>query len=157
MRIPLFIKNHRGSFNHSVYMRLKRQLSLSIFLGKNINRMNSVTETKVQTVGVTNVHPTNPCPRVYSQARRLFHMIVHPDNYSFFVDDTPGDRQVCGRILETLDQWTMRVALLDLRLLYRQTAKVGEEKHTQWLNTLARATIDAFQGGEGAAHRSHSR
>ena len=83
-------------------------------------------------------------------------MVVHPDNYAFFVDDTPGDRQMCGRILETLDQWSMRVALLDLRLLYRQTAKLSAEKHSQWLHTLARATIDAFQGGEGS-HRPHSR
>ncbi|XP_037089491.1 mediator of RNA polymerase II transcription subunit 12-like protein [Pollicipes pollicipes] len=90
------------------------------------------------------------------QARRLFHMIVHPDNYTFFVDDTPGERQVCGRILETLDQWTMRVALLDLRLLYRQTAKQAADKHAQWLQTLARAVIEAFQLGGGEAHRPHA-
>ena len=83
-------------------------------------------------------------------------MIVHPDNYAFFVDDTMGDRQACSRVLETLDQWAMRVALLDLRLLYRQTDKQGAEKHNQWLQTLAKATIDAFQGGEGA-QRPHSR
>lgn len=99
---------------------------------------------------------TAPSPYHPLQARRLFHMIVHPENYAFYTDDQ-SERQVCGRILETLDQWTMRVALLDLRLLYRQTAKQAADKHTQWLNTLAQATIEAFQQGAGDAYRPAAR
>lgn len=45
--------------------------------------------------------------------------------------------------MKNLEQWSLRISLLDLQLMYRQTASNNSE-FPNWLDTVARAAIDVF-------------
>lgn len=78
----------------------------------------------------------------HSQAQRLLHMICYPD-ISATIDEL-DQKSMITRILENLEQWTLRMSWLDLQLMYKQFANNSSESN-QWLDTVAKAAIDVFQ------------
>ena len=60
--------------------------------------------------------------------------------------------QVVNRILDSLDQWRLRVAYLDLQLLCRQLGSAnsgaGTVEMNAFLDAAARAVIDIFELGQ---------
>ncbi|XP_045472646.1 mediator of RNA polymerase II transcription subunit 12 isoform X2 [Harmonia axyridis] len=78
----------------------------------------------------------------HSQAQRLLHMICYPEagiNY-----DELDQKSMISRILENLEQWTLRMSWLDLQLMFKQFSPNSQEL-SQWLDTVAKAAIDVFQ------------
>nr|XP_033799825.1 mediator of RNA polymerase II transcription subunit 12 [Geotrypetes seraphini] len=76
------------------------------------------------------------------QAQRLMQLICYPHR---LLDSEEGDnpqRQRIRRILQNLDQWTMRQSSLELQLMIKQT--VNNEMNSL-LENIAKATIDVFQ------------
>ncbi|XP_049822887.1 mediator of RNA polymerase II transcription subunit 12 isoform X3 [Aethina tumida] len=78
----------------------------------------------------------------HSQAQRLLHMICYPDAGSS-IDDL-DQKSMISRILENLEQWTLRMSWLDLQLMFKQFNPNSPEL-SQWLETVAKAAIDVFQ------------
>ncbi|CAG2067507.1 unnamed protein product, partial [Timema podura] len=76
------------------------------------------------------------------QAQRLLHMICYPD--STVSDDSLDQRSIIARILENLEQWTVRMSWLDLQLMFKQFP-AGSSELNQWLDMVAKAAIDVFQ------------
>uniref|UniRef100_A0A6I8N406 Mediator complex subunit 12 n=1 Tax=Ornithorhynchus anatinus TaxID=9258 RepID=A0A6I8N406_ORNAN len=77
-----------------------------------------------------------------AQAQRLMQLICYPHR---LLDHEHGDnpqRQRIKRILQNLDQWTMRQSSLELQLMIKQTA--GNEMNSL-LENIAKATIEVFQ------------
>lgn len=78
----------------------------------------------------------------HSQAQRLLHMICYPDAGSSI--DSLDQKSMITRILENLEQWTLRMSILDLQLMFEQFSANSPEL-SQWLDTVAKAAIDVFQ------------
>ncbi|XP_071052506.1 mediator of RNA polymerase II transcription subunit 12 isoform X3 [Onthophagus taurus] len=78
----------------------------------------------------------------HNQAQRLLHMICYPDTSSTI--DELDQKSMIARILENLEQWTLRMSWLDLQLMFKQFASNSSELN-QWLDTVAKAAIDVFQ------------
>lgn len=86
------------------------------------------------------------------QAQRLLHMICYPDTDAGAKAELDQAAQIV-RILENLEQWSIRIALLDLTLMFRQTSKNSPEQ-SSWLDMVARAAIDVFHDNEDNAATS---
>lgn len=82
------------------------------------------------------------------QAQRLLHMIVYDQETNAKIDATMDQKAQIERILENLEQWSLRISLLDLQLMYKQTQS-NQSELTAWLDTVARAAIDVFIPNEG--------
>jgi mediator of RNA polymerase II transcription subunit 12 len=80
------------------------------------------------------------------QAQRLLHMICYPDNDTNMKSEMEP-KAIISRILENLEQWSLRISWLDLQLMYKQTASNSVEL-SNWLDMVARAAIDVFQINE---------
>ncbi|CAH0557477.1 unnamed protein product [Brassicogethes aeneus] len=78
----------------------------------------------------------------HSQAQRLLHMICYPDAGSN-IDDL-DQKSMISRILENLEQWTLRMSWLDLQLMFKQFS-LNSPELSHWLETVAKAAIDVFQ------------
>lgn len=77
------------------------------------------------------------------QVQRLLHMICYPENeYSLIAD--MDQKSIIVRILENLEQWTIRISKLDLELMYQRTLNSNPDR-SNWLDIVARASIEAFQ------------
>lgn len=77
------------------------------------------------------------------QVQRLLHMICYPENeYSLIAD--MDQKSIIVRILENLEQWTLRISKLDLELMYQRTLNSNPDR-SNWLDIVARASIEAFQ------------
>lgn len=91
------------------------------------------------------------------QAQRVLHMICYPEA-EFNIISELDQRSMIVRILEHLDQWTLRISWLDLQLMYRQSLSTNTELNA-WLDTVARAAIDVFHMEEvtlpGALKATH--
>lgn len=74
------------------------------------------------------------------QAQRLLHMICYDQETNAKIE---SNMDQIVRILEHLEQWSLRISLLDLQLMYKQTQSNSSEFST-WLDTVARAAIDVF-------------
>uniref|UniRef100_A0A670KMT6 Mediator complex subunit 12 n=1 Tax=Podarcis muralis TaxID=64176 RepID=A0A670KMT6_PODMU len=77
-----------------------------------------------------------------TQAQRLMQLICYPHR---LLDNEEGEnpqRQRIKRILQNLDQWTMRQSLLELQLMIKQTAN---NEMNSLLENIAKATIEVFQ------------
>ncbi|KAJ8951793.1 hypothetical protein NQ318_019766 [Aromia moschata] len=85
----------------------------------------------------------------HSQAQRLLHMICYPDAASS-IDDL-DQKSMISRILENLEQWTLRMSWLDLQLMFKQFSPNSPEL-SQWLDTVAKAAID--KKTDGKRHQS---
>lgn len=79
------------------------------------------------------------------QAQKLLHMICYPEGE--YYKNEMDQKSLIVRILENLDQWTLRISLLDLQLMAKQTTPNSPE-YLNWLDTVARAAIDVFQEPE---------
>ncbi|KAH0630773.1 hypothetical protein JD844_003966 [Phrynosoma platyrhinos] len=78
-----------------------------------------------------------------TQAQRLMQLICYPHR---LLDNEEGEnpqRQRIKRILQNLDQWTMRQSLLELQLMIKQTANNQEMNSLQ--ENIAKGTIEVFQ------------
>ncbi|MBN3270456.1 MED12 polymerase, partial [Polyodon spathula] len=76
------------------------------------------------------------------QAQRLLQLICYPHRQ---LDSEEGDnpqRQRIKRILQNMDQWTMRQSSLELQLMIKQST--GNELNSL-LENIAKATIEVFQ------------
>ncbi|KAI4897312.1 hypothetical protein NFI96_034020, partial [Prochilodus magdalenae] len=76
------------------------------------------------------------------QAQRLLQLICYPHRQ---LDSEEGDnpqRQRIKRILQNMDQWTMRQSSLELQLMIKQSS--NNELHSL-LENIAKATIEVFQ------------
>uniref|UniRef100_A0A8C5J9N8 Mediator complex subunit 12 n=1 Tax=Junco hyemalis TaxID=40217 RepID=A0A8C5J9N8_JUNHY len=77
-----------------------------------------------------------------TQAQRLMQLICYPHR---LLDNEEGEnpqRQRIKRILQNLDQWTMRQSSLELQLMIKQTAS---NEMNSLLENIAKATIEVFQ------------
>lgn len=93
------------------------------------------------------------------QAQRLLHMICYPDTDAGAKAELDQAAQIV-RILENLEQWSIRISLLDLTLMFKQTSKNSPEQSC-WLDMVARAAIDVFHDNDdtsaaGTMVASHS-
>ncbi|KAG5680297.1 hypothetical protein PVAND_009814 [Polypedilum vanderplanki] len=77
------------------------------------------------------------------QAQRLLHMIVYDQETNAKIEANMDQKSQIVRILENLEQWSLRISLLDLQLMYKQTQSNSSE-FSSWLDTVARAAIDVF-------------
>jgi mediator of RNA polymerase II transcription subunit 12 len=69
-------------------------------------------------------------------------MICYPDNDNNLKGDM-DQKSMVVRILENLEQWSLRISWLDLQLMYKQTQPNSPE-FMNWLDIVARAAIDVF-------------
>ncbi|KPJ13735.1 Mediator of RNA polymerase II transcription subunit 12 [Papilio machaon] len=77
------------------------------------------------------------------QAQRLLHMICYPDTASHTHPDL-DQKTMITRLLENLEQWSLRMSWLDLQLMFNQFPP-GSPELSAWLDTVARAVINVFQ------------
>ncbi|XP_026323522.1 mediator of RNA polymerase II transcription subunit 12-like isoform X2 [Hyposmocoma kahamanoa] len=77
------------------------------------------------------------------QAQRLLHMICYPDSASHTQPDL-DQKTMITRLLENLEQWSLRMSWLDLQLMFKQFPS-GSAELSAWLDTVARAVINVFQ------------
>jgi mediator of RNA polymerase II transcription subunit 12 len=77
------------------------------------------------------------------QAQRLLHMICYDQETNSKIESNMDQKVQIVRILENLEQWSLRISLLDLQLMYKQTQSSSSE-FSSWLDTVARAAIDIF-------------
>lgn len=82
------------------------------------------------------------------QAQRLLHMICYPENESN-IKAGMDQKSIIVRILENLEQWSLRISWLDLTLMFKQTNKNTPEQ-SNWLDMVARAAIDVFHVHENS-------
>ncbi|CAL1546445.1 unnamed protein product [Lymnaea stagnalis] len=79
----------------------------------------------------------------YRQAQQLLQMICYPTGVPNQVEGCePENKHVVQRVLQTLDQWTLRVSWLELQLLFER-AQSTAETHSL-LDLVSRGTIDLF-------------
>lgn len=77
------------------------------------------------------------------QAQRLLHMICYDQETNAKIEANMDQKSQIIRILENLEQWSMRISLLDLQLMYKQ-AQANSSDFSAWLDAVARAAIDVF-------------
>jgi len=70
-------------------------------------------------------------------------MIVYDQDTNAKIEANMDQKAQIARILENLEQWSLRIALLDLQLMYKQTQSNSSE-FSAWLDTVARSAIDVF-------------
>ncbi|XP_067668814.1 mediator of RNA polymerase II transcription subunit 12-like protein [Haliotis asinina] len=77
------------------------------------------------------------------QAQQLLQMICYPKGVPNQVEGSePDNKQVILRILETLDQWSLRVSWLEVQLMFKQATTQTETNNI--LDNIAKGTIDLF-------------
>ncbi|XP_041350095.1 mediator of RNA polymerase II transcription subunit 12-like protein isoform X2 [Gigantopelta aegis] len=77
------------------------------------------------------------------QAQQLLHMICYPSGLPNQVDGVDADnKQVILRILQTLDQWSLRVSWLELQLMFKQATTQTETNNI--LDNIAKETVELF-------------
>lgn len=68
-------------------------------------------------------------------------MICYPDTPP---ESFADQKSHIANILENLEQWSLRMSVEDLHLMYKQFSP-GSSDLSQWLDTVAKAAIDVFQ------------
>ena len=81
------------------------------------------------------------------QAQQLLEMICHPRAPMMPLGNGDHEhRQYISKILHNLDEWTLRISWLQLQLIYAQCSQSQAAADvTNWLDNVAKATIDFFQ------------
>lgn len=74
------------------------------------------------------------------QAQKLLHMICYSES-EYNLKAEMDQQQIIARILENLDQWSLRISFLDLQLMYKQT----QSNPSEWLDIVARSVINVFK------------
>uniref|UniRef100_A0A8C4MGC5 Mediator complex subunit 12 n=1 Tax=Equus asinus asinus TaxID=83772 RepID=A0A8C4MGC5_EQUAS len=80
-----------------------------------------------------------------AQAQRLMQLICYPHRLLDNEDGENPQRQRIKRILQNLDQWTMRQSSLELQLMIKQTPNNVSGEMNSLLENIAKATIEVFQ------------
>ncbi|XP_076370100.1 mediator complex subunit kohtalo isoform X2 [Tachypleus tridentatus] len=90
------------------------------------------------------------------QAQLLLHLICHPKRAetTYKPEEMEDQRQAIFKILQNLDQWTLRVSCLELQLMHKQCSP---SEASAWLDNVARATIDVFQLTSEEGNQSSSK
>uniref|UniRef100_A0A669CC26 Mediator complex subunit 12 n=1 Tax=Oreochromis niloticus TaxID=8128 RepID=A0A669CC26_ORENI len=78
------------------------------------------------------------------QAQRLLQLICYPHRQLDSDDGDNPQRQRIKRILQNMDQWTMRQSSLELQLMIKQSTNNVSELYSL-LENIAKATIEVFQ------------
>lgn len=85
------------------------------------------------------------------QAQRLLHLICYPEVP--LQEEGLDPRTHIPRLMENLDQWNLREALLTLTLQNKQLTSSynggNSVEHGNWLDIVARAALDVFNLGGG--------
>uniref|UniRef100_A0A8C0EP70 Mediator complex subunit 12L n=1 Tax=Bubo bubo TaxID=30461 RepID=A0A8C0EP70_BUBBB len=91
------------------------------------------------------------------QAQKLLQLICYPHGVKECTEGDNPQRQHIKRILQNLDQWTLRQSWLELQLMIKQCMK-------DLLDNIAKATIEVFQqsadlnnNSSNSVHPSYSR
>ena len=81
------------------------------------------------------------------QARQLLEMICRPKATVASTSDSDvfDQKSYITQILHSLDEWTLRVSWLQLNLMYAQCSSLGSSEVSNWLENVAKSTIDFFQ------------
>ncbi|XP_067647915.1 mediator of RNA polymerase II transcription subunit 12 isoform X2 [Eurosta solidaginis] len=97
-------------------------------------------------------HADNLCEMIIDdmlstkQVQRVLYMICYPEAEYNIISEM-DQRSMIVRILENLEQWTLRISWLDLELMYRQSMNNPTDLNN-WLDTVAKAAIDVFQSND---------
>ncbi|KAI1305889.1 Mediator of RNA polymerase II transcription subunit 12-like protein [Halotydeus destructor] len=78
------------------------------------------------------------------QAQQLLRMICYPKTVISLSDCDMDQKQYISRIFQSLDEWSIRVSWLQLKLLHSQSMSLSGELGN-WLDNVAKATIEFFQ------------
>ncbi len=83
----------------------------------------------------------------HKEAQHLLNMICHPKLIATHsLQELDSDqKQSIAKILQNLDEWTLRVSWLQLQLMYAQCASQTSSEVNTWLDNVAKATVDYFQ------------
>lgn len=76
----------------------------------------------------------------------MLHMICYPEHESNLIAEL-DQKAIIVRILENLEQWSLRISWLDLQLMFKQT-NCSSPDLSNWLDMVARAAIDVFRVNE---------
>ncbi|XP_053929944.1 mediator of RNA polymerase II transcription subunit 12-like protein isoform X7 [Cuculus canorus] len=83
------------------------------------------------------------------QAQKLLQLICYPHGIKEYTEGDNPQRQHIKRILQNLDQWTLRQSWLELQLMIKQCMKEPGSGSVAEMNSLldniAKATIEVFQ------------
>uniref|UniRef100_A0A673C4E1 Mediator complex subunit 12 n=1 Tax=Sphaeramia orbicularis TaxID=375764 RepID=A0A673C4E1_9TELE len=79
------------------------------------------------------------------QAQRLLQLICYPHRQLDSDDGDNPQRQRIKRILQNMDQWTMRQSSLELQLMIKQSTNNVSSELYSLLENIAKATIEVFQ------------
>ncbi|XP_071949352.1 mediator of RNA polymerase II transcription subunit 12-like protein isoform X1 [Antedon mediterranea] len=89
-----------------------------------------------------------------SQRQHLLQLVCYPNGVPDLpesdFDDEDDQKLAITRILRNLDQWTLRVSLLDIQLMLKQCPS-GDLNNL--LDSIAKATIEVFQPQNDEPHR----
>ncbi|CAG2169792.1 unnamed protein product, partial [Oppiella nova] len=90
----------------------------------------------------------------HKEAQHLLNMICHPKLIAMHsLQEMDSDQKISiAKILQNLDEWSIRVSWLQLQLMYAQSAS---EVNT-WLENVAKATVDYFQNASEEMSKSPS-
>ncbi|XP_041119230.1 mediator of RNA polymerase II transcription subunit 12-like protein isoform X13 [Polyodon spathula] len=79
------------------------------------------------------------------QAQKLLQLICYPLGVPESVVGDSSQKQHIKRILQNLDQWTLRQSWLELQLMLKQYMKEPGSDMNTLLDNIAKATIEVFQ------------
>lgn len=79
----------------------------------------------------------------HKEAQHLLNMICHPKLITLnALPEIDSDQKTAiAKILQNLDEWSLRVSWLQLQLMYAQS----QSETIVWLDNVAKATVDYFQ------------
>ncbi|XP_054168464.1 mediator of RNA polymerase II transcription subunit 12-like protein isoform X2 [Oppia nitens] len=79
----------------------------------------------------------------HKEAQHLLNMICHPKLIAMHsLQEMDSDQKISiAKILQNLDEWSIRVSWLQLQLMYAQS----QNEVNTWLENVAKATVDYFQ------------
>uniref|UniRef100_G1PI84 Mediator complex subunit 12L n=1 Tax=Myotis lucifugus TaxID=59463 RepID=G1PI84_MYOLU len=79
------------------------------------------------------------------QAQKLLQLICYPHGIKECTEGDNLQRQHIKRILQNLEQWTLRQSWLELQLMIKQCLKDPVAEMNNLLDNIAKATIEVFQ------------
>ena len=60
-------------------------------------------------------------------------------------DDPTSHRRILTKILENLDEWNLRIATVDIKLMYHQLLNSSQNESGAWLDAAAGAIVNIFR------------
>lgn len=83
----------------------------------------------------------------HKEAQHLLNMICYPKQIgiNLLQDMEMDQKSTIAKILQRLDEWTIRVSWLQLQLMFAQCTSQSSNDVSNWLDNVAKATVDFFQ------------